>query len=381
MDKYTHNIRKLGDKLIQNYIKGNGKINAGINGPYDDPETKVRNLTHLIIITAIEILKFNENKHFNALLIMGNELINLKSNDGTYIMRNKAGKDSCNGVIGHAWVIEAYVYLFKVFKKEKYIREAEQLCEKHYFDDKLCLWERPINAKYENSIDFTLNHQLWYAASLAELNFFLNNPIYEKQLNEFMNNLPVNMSIGRYGKISHSIYRRIDKLNLVKNFIKKHINYLNESLNMPSFEYKEQGYHVFNLMALARIYQFFPNHYFFISKKFKKAVKYCNSTHLLMGLKNKKINLDKSFHNNIIDHKEKEINIYGYPYNVPGFEMMYCGVIFADLLDMQIVNEVMKEQFLLTFNQNTGEFGLKCHDKNTINYRIYEFYRYLEIKN
>ena len=179
MEDYTYQIRKLGDKLIQNYKNDNGKIYNGINGPYDDPETKVRNLSHLIIITSIEILKYNKYIYLDILKLMSSDLVSLLSNDGIYIMRDKKGKDSCNGVIGHAWVIEAYVYLFKVFKDNYYIDVAENLCKKHCFNKKLCLWECPISKKNGDNIDYTLNHQLWYAASLAELNIFLRNEYFD----------------------------------------------------------------------------------------------------------------------------------------------------------------------------------------------------------
>ena len=381
MDEYTYKIRRLGDKLVQNYKCNNCKIYNGINGPYDDPETKVRNLSHLIIITAIEILKFNKKTYIKDLKLMGSELISLQSSDGIYIMRNKEGKDFCNGVIGHAWVIEAYVYLFKVFKENHYITVAEKLCEKHYFNRSLCLWERPISNKNEEDIDYTLNHQLWYAASLAELNFYLKNEYFEKQLIEFLNKLQVNMSVGMHGKISHSIYNRTSILNKTKNNIKKIINNFNEIMNRPSLQYKEQGYHIFNMMALARLYQLFPEHVFFKSIKFNKTLKYCNTSELLIGLKNPKISLDKSLNNKIINQEEKDLNIYGYPYNVPGFEIMFCKCVFRNKINDQIVNKVMNEQFLLTFDQDTGFFDLKCHDKYTINYRIYEYYRYLEIEN
>ena len=61
--------------------------------------------------------------------------------------------------------------------------------------------------------------------------------------------------------------------------------------------------------------------------------------------------------------------------------MMFCKCVFKNKIMDQIVNQVMNEQFSLTFSQVTGCFGLKCHDKYTINYRIYEYYRYLEIEN
>ena len=56
---YTEKIRDVGVKLIDGYLL-TGHVETGINGPYDDPETEVRYLAHLIVIAAIEFLKFNK---------------------------------------------------------------------------------------------------------------------------------------------------------------------------------------------------------------------------------------------------------------------------------------------------------------------------------
>ena len=123
---YTTIVRNIGKELILDYIN-NDKILGGLNGPYDDPETPVRNLCHLMIITSLEIKIFNNSKYIDILEKMSRELCGLQSEDGLFIMRLKKEKDLCNGVIGHSWVIEALLYLHMVFKEEKYLNTQKEL--------------------------------------------------------------------------------------------------------------------------------------------------------------------------------------------------------------------------------------------------------------
>ena len=177
----------------------------------------------------------------------------------------------------------------------------------------------------------------------------------------------------------HNIYKRKNKVSNLKHTIKKLIDLSKEGINCSSMAYKEEGYHLFNIMALARIYRLKPETHFFETTEFKRALKYLNSEKFLQGLMDSNVETDQSLHNNITDPGEKDINIYGYVYNVPGFEIMYVYEAFNNMIDEKICQECLKKQFELTYDEKIGMFGNKCHDKNTINYRTYEYYRYLEI--
>ena len=61
MNKRTEIIRSLGKKLIEEYM-ASGHVKSGINGPYDDSETEVRNLAHLMVIASIEYLKYGKSR-------------------------------------------------------------------------------------------------------------------------------------------------------------------------------------------------------------------------------------------------------------------------------------------------------------------------------
>ena len=74
----------------------------------------------------------------------------------------------------------------------------------------------------------------------------------------------------------------------------------------------------------------------------------------------------------------KKINIYGYPYNVPGFEMFYLKQVLPNKIKNEVVSMHMDNQIKLTYDESSFTFGVNCFDKTTINYRIYEYYKGLE---
>lgn len=377
--KYETIIHEVALKLINEY-KLNEKVYSGVNGPYDDPESIARNLAHLIIITCIED---KLNGGYIALInTMGEELQNLIEKNGLYVMRNKKGKDQCNGVIGHAWIIEAFVYLYIHLNNKKYLELAKNIADKHKFSEKHKLWYIPQETS-NLQLDLTLNHQLWYAASLAELNQKLNDTRFENEIQLFLNNLPNICKNSLNGKIAHSIYVGDGIKGKIKSKIKRWIDISNEVMNRPSMSYKEQGYHVFNLMAFARIYLLFPDKHIYTSKFFKRAINYVNSDYYFKGLLSRCIDKDKSLHNEFISNDENNINVYGYPYNVPGFELMYINAVLGEKFGIKdsVVKRCFEEQVEVTYSSIDEYFTKTCHDKWAVNYRIYEYYRFLEIKH
>lgn len=376
--KYQPTIRRIGHNLVKSYQDKN-EILTGINGPYDDEEYRVRNLCHLIIVTAIEILKYGKKEYMDTLAEMFKELLGMRLPSGFFDLRHKAKKDSCNGVIGHAWVLEGLLYVYKVYKDEDVLKICLEIAQAHKFSEELGLWYIPLPDKDNRQIDYTFNHQLWYAASIAELLELAEEKNLRHQLDMFMEKVGKNMCLSLHGKISHNIIQRGDLQNRVKQRIKRELDACNQLLDRPSYAYKEQGYHIFNLMAFARIYNCRKNYTFFSSPKFEKALAYVNTRHFKQGLLNADFGKDISLCNPQISEEEKKMNIYGFPYNVPGFELLYVDLCFSDKISDEAVKWCLENQFEKTYDKIHHKFGICCHDKNTVNYRIYEFYRYLEL--
>lgn len=369
-------VRRCGHDLINHYAICK-QVDAGVNGPYDDPETPVRNLAHLAVLTAIEILTYGQTQYKNVLADMGEQLLSLREQDGLYTMRMKAEKDDCNGVIGHAWLIEGLIYLNKVFpEKSQYIELATDLAQKHKFDEKLGLWHAP---RGEYRIDFTFNHQLWYAATLAELVEVTHNQEYQRQIVICLDKLQDNFRVHGNGRVVHGISSQTDLKSKGKSFVKRVLDSSKEKFQMPSYAYKEEGYHIFNIMAFARLYRLYSKHPVFSGVKFKKMMHYTCSRELQEKLKSPRVDLDCSLKNNITDPEEKCVNIYGYLYNVPGFEMMYISAILMDYVQQSYAEQILEQQIQLTYDPDKQCFGMRCHDAHTVSYRLYEYYRYLEV--
>jgi len=379
INDYINIIRQVGNGLIKSYSETN-KAQTGINGPYDDPETEVRYLAHLLVITAVEYLKYNKVEYEDVIVSIADRLLSMKQSNGVYKMRMKSGKDECNGTIGHAWLIEGYLYAYKALREQKFLVEIERIFLMHSFSNRLGLWGRPLLGCNDNSIDYTFNHQLWYAATLAEFLQVKPNKELQRQLKIFLEKLPQTVTTSCDGRVAHAIYGRISLKAAFKYKIVKLRDGVNDILSRPSLRYKEIGYHVFNLMAFARIYKLYPNVTFFNSSRFKKALGIVSTSCFIKELEADNMNMDASTHGSSLASDEQSINIYGYPYNVPGFEIMYCGGVFSDIIGEETVQKMMTRQFELTWDNESKKFGRLCHDKVSVNYRVYEFYRYLEEK-
>lgn len=376
--KYEKDIWYLADKLIEEFsIKDH--IEPGTNGPYNDKETIVRNLSHLIIITSIYMKNKNKLEYIKLLNEMGTKLLEFKNEKGLFTLRTEKTKDTSNGVIGHAWVLEALVYLYKLTEKNEYLETATNIYKLHRFNSDLGLWNRPPLYGTSESIDYTFNHQLWFASSACELYLITKNDSIRKDIEIFIKRLPKLLTINSRGLICHQILRHERVIGSIKSHIKRYIDIANRIIDRPSYYYKETGYHLFNVFALAKIYEIFPEIEFWNTNKFKKIISYLHSKNFRKALLSDKYNKDKSL-KNIIPHNYTEVNIYGYPYNVPGFEIVYVKKVFSDLISPDLVEELMEYQWRTTYDENTKMFGKNCYDKITINYRIYEYLKGIELR-
>jgi hypothetical protein len=334
----------------------------------------------LIVLTAIEILKFDRTEYEVVLTKLWNHLLSLQK-DGLFIIRTNDDKDKCNGVLGHAWVLEALTYLYKVKKDCEYLMLANKIADQHVFDEKERLWHRPDyhDGNTDTSIDYTLNHQLWYAASLCEINQYICNKKYDNDINSFLENLNIIMNENKQGLICHPIYKRFKLSESFKMKIKRFLDIYKRKIQKPSYEYKENGYHIFNLMALARIKKVFPNNNLWDSEKIKKALQYIDE-HYLEKLEDNNYLLDCSLNYSSIEPSCRYVNVYGYPYNVPGWEILYVAKLFGTI-DESVIQTCYKKQVKYIYNEDKKLDCARCHDKTAIKYRLYELFRYLEIED
>lgn len=322
---------------------------GGVNGPYFDLETPVRNTTHWLITFSV-LYQLDQKKDYKktALQLCNFLLQNKQYREKLfYIHRQKEGKDVSNGVIGQAWVVEALAVAGKIFD----INEAKQLaveCANSLdFVNKTGAWERPELQGYKSQIDYTLNHQLWFAAAKAQALQGEPNPDIETFLTALDSGA---FRIRKTGQIRHLFYA-----NSVKGLLLQGRYKLIENRNRNHIFEKEAGYHLYNLHPLARLKHFYPDHDFFQNKWFLKAIRYTATQQF---------------------RKSQMNNMYSYPYNAPAFESPLVFLVFKDNFDEDLESTIqyfIDKQIELTYDSTSKWFNRHNPDSLTLSARIYEW--------
>lgn len=376
MDLLSILDRLIENKLIE--VNQNGFMLAGHNGPYYDTETPVRNSAHWIITFSYYYKVTNDAKYFDAIIECADYLISEKARPmkASFFCRYDTQKDFANGTIGAAWAIEGLVEAYKVTKEKKYIEVAKDVFLVFPFDEKVKLW-KVVNVDGSlNRIDGTFNHQLWFAAAGVLLLSQEQDAEIEKRCRRFFDYIESYFRIYPGGLVKHAIVLNNSKPKIIRNLVKQVLYTLKVVKTGKSMKYKENGYHLFNIYAFSLIKEHGFELELFKSKKFKKALNYCFSNELYDCLENTEIKKDI---NSMPGVKNNEINIYGYSYNAPGFELPYIYKVFRKELKSRedFVTSVIKKQLEFTFDNNTKSFCKNTEDSETLDARVYEYVRSL----
>lgn len=332
-----------------------GLMAGGVNGPYYDVETPVRNTAHWLITFALLYKRTGDEQYKEAATKLLNFLLNPGKHckEQVYIHRQKKGKDWSNGIIGQAWIVEALHIAGKILNSTEASKRAVEAINVFKFQSSLSVWDRIDAANGSRAIDYTLNHQLWFAAAKAEAD---QNSYAE--VDSFLSLLQAGaFRVRANGLICHLLYSSSFKGKLLE-----YRYLLLEKRNMNAVLKKEIGYHLFNLYPLARLYRLRPEHPFFATDKFKRALNYMVSKEFNEALENNK---------------------YAYPYNSPAFEMPLVLATFKHLLNEsinidEISNRLLQKQTALTFDSESRVFSKNTDDSITLTARIYEYVLGLE---
>lgn len=317
---------------------------SGHNGPYFDIETPVRNTSHWVITYSILYLETGDESYE----AMAKQLLDYLMGASIYeknqvlIHRQKTGKDWCNGVIGQAWGIEALVVAGHILGRDDALQKAHQLAGAFDFSFSVAAWVRKDPYTGKAQIDYTLNHQLWYAAALA----MLDEEQYDTQINHFLDALNAGgLRLRRSGCINHLFFANSPKAVILRARYK-----LAELKRGTEVHAKELGYHLYNLHPLARLRQKFGGHALFSSDTLRRAVGFAFSESFMLGL---------------------EDNKFAYPYNAPAFEYPSIARVFHQ--DDRFVERAWEKQIEKTFDESMQAFYKNCPDPLTLNARIYEY--------
>lgn len=365
--EYLEEVNSLG------YIKG------GHNGPYYDQETPVRNSANWIIIFGYFYKKTKNDKYLRAIIKLADFLISEKArpDNKNFYCRTNPKKDYSNGIIGPAWAIQGLVEAYRVTKKEVYINVADEVFNLHKFDKNNCMWEvLNIDGSETNKFDNTLNHQIWFAAAGYEIYCENQNQMILNKLNLFFDLLKDKLKTYRNGLIKHPLYQSDSVKNKIITILKNIKITLLKIKDKNHYKYKENGYHLFNMYGLSIFYNLGYEHELFKTKKFKKAIKYCCSEDLIKSLE---FNLDKKYLSNMHKVKNSKINIYGYPYNAPGFEAPFIFSVFQNYFKewKKYLRLFEDKQLIYTFSSSDKRYNKNNEDYRTLESRFSEYIRYL----
>ncbi|RJP75613.1 MAG: hypothetical protein C4522_20615 [Desulfobacteraceae bacterium] len=365
------------DQAFRMTKNSNAKIISGHNGPYFDPGTLVRNYSHWLI-TYANCYKWTNDRHFltNA-LHLADYLSSSESRPYNFSFhhRNKQGKDQCNGLIGQAWTFEALKEASTILEDDKYLQIAEDVFFLHRFDEKQGLWHcLEIDGRIL-PIDTAFNHQLWFAACSSLITSAQNTAIMNR-ISRFLDCLDHNVTILPDGLIFHPIEHLWEKyfcrqFTPMKRLIKTTGYWLKavKKMKLPEEQpgkdqiwqaahetlvYKSIGYHAFNMYAFAILKLQIPDHPFWETAAFQKSIDYM---------------LSEDYKNKLND------NIYGYPYNPPGFELPFSLYVLKNISMAEIIDTAqfwIQEQLQRSYNHKTAKLDKSTEDPETLTARLYE---------
>ncbi|MCI0559445.1 MAG: hypothetical protein MN733_13195 [Nitrososphaera sp.] len=347
-----------------------GSMPPGCNGPYHNPETPVRNSAHWLITFSWLYRMHSDQRYLDAADRLATYLADpaRRPHGSSFHCRNGA-MDHCNGLIGQAWAMEGLAEAARLFYDAQFSRIALDVFNKHEFDRRRGLWLRLEPDGRVIGADPTFNHQLWFAATAAEL-LATANETDHPSLIRFMEKLKDNFAVLGNGRIRHLIYHACSRNNF-KRFARRPVGLVCKTFGIkPVVEridrreqhelIREVGYQCFNLYAFARLARIFDQHPLFTSKRFHEAVYYLESEEYRHAIKN---------------------NPYSYGYNAPGFEVPLCLSAFSSRDRGEVLRDArywIGSQFSLTYNPRTRMFDRNTEDPETLSARIYECSRFPE---
>lgn len=306
------------------------------NGPYKDKETPLRMLSHLLKINSYLFKETGEMKYrdrANELLLVAK---GLTADFTVLVFREKKDKDSSNGLIGPAWLLEGLLHAFKNLEDVAYEDAAIKVYSLFKFDKQNRVWLFPDKGKMH--LDPTFNHQLWFATQGMKLGC--------KNAELFLTHFIPKI------KIYNGVIFHLTPLSIGFNIesLRQYLRYLKYRKKLVR---KSIAYNAFNLLALSDCYIQNKKLSVWDSKNFQKL---------------KELNVSKEYFEVLNSSR------YGLRYNPQTPAYMMFGTLFK---------QDIKENYLLHYtNEFSGFLTNEIAPEDTLlKIRNYEYISYLEFCN
>lgn len=334
-----------------------GSMPAGHNGPHRHPETPVRNTGHWLIVWCFAARLTGQDRFREAATKAADFLLRKELRPGgfTFHHRSALGKDQCNGLMGPAFSIESLIEGGLFLERQDLIELACALIDMHPYDPAHHLWRVRETDGSILSCDSTLNHQIWFASAISQLEADARKK-FEGDLQCFCDNLATTMGLRCEGRICH-VARSLSPLRrLRQSLAESRLKLGGESIAVQT--YRERAYHLFNLFPLAMMKRNRVSSTFWNNSKLLAACRYANSHNYIKAVENES---------------------FVKPHIPAGFPLSFA--------ERALVNEVFEEpdkakqsallekQFRRTYNPNSCLLDVGTVDPITQSARIYEITR------
>lgn len=342
-----------------------GSMPAGHNGPWMDRDSPVRNTAHWLI-TFLHSWEFTNDCVFKSGAEQALDYLCSKKArpyNSAFFCRLPGKKDSCNGLIGQAWALEALLTAAAKLKQTECFDLAKSIYLRHPYNKSSGLWSIvEVDGRSLGTMK-TLNQQIWFAtigAKIVELQF---NKVIDMQVRIFLKNIMNYLAIDKSGFIYHRFKapksRAVNLISRYKRYMncykKNAATFTDEDLTKTQYLKRLSiGYHSFTLFGLALLANRYPNTGIQKSEQFRGALSYISSTNYLTEI----------YH-----------NPYCFGYNPTGIELAYVIGEFAGKRDeavIKIQKDWVSNQFKKTYNVEINLMNKNAVDPQTLAARLYE---------
>lgn len=332
-------------------------VQPGCNGPRKVPDFPARNTAHWLNAFAWGYTQTQTPTFLEQVAQFAEYLISPTVRPHGYSFLNIPDERIAgNGLIGQAWVMEGLITATRILKDPRYAQVAAEVFEQHAFEESLGLWRILHPSGAIQQVHATVNQQIWLAAMGAQLTEY-SAPSARQRIERFLDCLEQHIRTLRGGVLEMQI-RQLYPLSLRQRLhLGKHL--LRARLlrhPAPFFTYLETsiGYHAFTMYGLALLKPYFPDHPFWRSPKFQKALQWTYSESHRRALRR---------------------NPFAMGYNPSGFEVPYVLSVFRPAPEEEFLAQSqwwLSEQIRRHYDPNTGKFSRNTPDAPTLTARIYE---------
>lgn len=307
------------------------------NGPYMDQESPLRAASHMMKINGFLYKKLEDEVYIERLEKLFFLIKKLTNGFETLIFRKTKDKDSMNGLIGPAWLLEGLHYAYEVTDDKMYLNCAKDIYSSFKFNSNEAIWYFK-NDSQNYVVDPTFNHQLWFATQALKLGCKNGEVFLEKFIPQI--------------KINKGVIFHLTPLNTsyTKEGARQFLRYVKYRSKLVP---KSVSYNAFNLLAICNSYRLTKNNIVWQSNNFKLL---------------KRLRFSESMFNIILNSE------YGLSYNPQTPAYLMFGKYFS--------NEITQDYTKLYQKQFSGVLTHEINPEDVLlRIRNYEFIDFLDCQN